>query len=75
MINGIPITSRKNNRQIYPNETLIPANHFGVTTDSIVLAYQIRTIDKQRLIKQIGTITDTKYQQNIIEALSFQLAI
>ncbi len=37
----------------------------GVTTDSIVLAYQIRTIDKQRLIKQIGTITDAKYQQNL----------
>ena len=49
VVNGLPITSRKPQRRIYPNEALLPAGAAGLTAESIVLCYQIRTLDKQRL--------------------------
>ena len=75
IVNVIPITTRKQQRQVYPNEVLIPANSFGLSNESIVLCHQIRTIDKQRLSMMYGVIIDTKKQVEIIEALCFQLGI
>ncbi len=75
IVNVIPITSRKLDRKIYPNETLIPANNFGLSNDSIVLCHQIRTLDKQRLTLLYGQIEDSKKQMEIIDALCFQLGI
>jgi mRNA interferase MazF len=39
-VNIIPITSRKDGRIIYPNEVLIPANNFGLSTNQLL--YVIR---------------------------------
>ena len=36
IVNVIPITSRKPERRIYPNEVLIPANQYGLTNESLV---------------------------------------
>ena len=47
----------------------------GLETDSIVLCYQIRTIDKKRLIKKIGNIDDEDIKSEIIKALVFQLGL
>ena len=46
IVNIIPITSRKPGRRIYPNETLISADTYGLSNESIVLCHQIRTLDK-----------------------------
>jgi len=54
VINVLPMTSRRRNRRVYPNEALIPAGTAGLNVESIVLCYQIRTLDKQRLIKRLG---------------------
>lgn len=75
VVNVIPITSRKQNRKIYPNESLIEEGHFGLEKESIVLCYQIRTLDKQRLVKNYGIIDDNIKQSEIIDALIFQLGI
>ena len=53
IVNIIPITSRKPNRIIYPNETLLPEEKFGFEQESIALCHQIRTIDKSRLSKNM----------------------
>ncbi len=45
VLNVLPITSMKPGRNIYPNEVLLPSNHSGLPKDSIVLCYQIRTLD------------------------------
>ncbi len=71
----LPITSRKPGRNVYPNEVLIPANHFGLSNESIILCHQIRTLDKQRLSKEYGHIGDVEKKSEIIEALCFQLGI
>ena len=73
VINVLPLTSRKPGRRVYPNEALVPAGRFGLTSDSIVLAYQIRTLDKKRLFKQLGSIHDGVRREAINEALKFQL--
>jgi len=75
VVNVLPITSRKAGRRIYPNEVLIPADIGGLEKESIVLCYQVRTLDKRRLIKEIGKIDNLKLQEAIIDALCFQLEI
>jgi len=75
VVNILPITSRKNKRRVYPNETLISESKFGLEKESIVLCYPIRTIDKQRLIQNYGIIDDNLKQSEIIDALTFQLGI
>jgi mRNA interferase MazF len=54
----LPITSLKKGRRIYPNEVLLTQGVAGLDTDSIILAHQIRTISKQRLLNFRGAISD-----------------
>lgn len=75
IVNVLPITSRKEERKIYPNEVLLGSGTAGLTADSIVLCQQVRTLDKKRLIRHLGTVDDVAIQQNIIEALKFQLGL
>ncbi len=75
VVNVLPITSRKRQRRIYPNEALIPAGTAGLDLESIVLCYQIRTLDKRRLMKQLGMLDDSQRRAEIVLALRFQLVI
>lgn len=75
VVNVLPITSRKSGRRIYPNEVLLPTGTAGLVADSIVLCYQIRTLDKQRLARPLGMLNDATLQDEVIEALCFQLDI
>jgi mRNA interferase MazF len=74
-VNIIPLTTRKPNRQIYPNEVLIEALKYGLPEESILLCHQIRTLDKKRFGQFYGQIDDTEKQDEIIEAILFQLGI
>ena len=42
---------------LYPTEVLILAREGGLATDSVVLLNQIRSIDKQRLVRRLGKLT------------------
>lgn len=75
IVNVIPITTYKNNRTIYPNEVYLDKAHSSLQNNSILLCYQIRTLDKIRLSNQIGLITDIKLREQINEALCFQLGL
>ena len=75
-VSVLPITTRKNGRLIYPNESLlIPTNINGISNESVVLCHQIRTLDKQRLSFQYGFIEEMMIRDEIIDALCFQLGI
>jgi mRNA interferase MazF len=74
-INVLPITTRKSGRMIYPNEVLLDKLMFGLQDESIVLCHQIRTLDKKRFAQYYGKIDDVNKQNEIIEALFFQLGI
>ena len=49
------ITSQSNGR-LYPTEVLIKRYESGLNEDSLVLLNQIRSIDKVRLIKRLGSV-------------------
>lgn len=74
-INVLPITSRKPKRKIYPNEALLNYDDFGLAKESIVLCYQIRTLDKRRLTSAYGFIDQSSKRAAIETALKFQLGI
>lgn len=42
---------------LYPTEVLVQPPEGGLTVNSVVLLNQIRSIDKQRLVKRLGTLT------------------
>jgi mRNA interferase MazF len=44
-----------------------------LNTDSIALCYQIRTLDRNRLERDWGELTDMTLRSEILEALRFQL--
>ena len=74
VVNVVPLTSRKSpSRPIYPNEVLLPADSTALRVDSIALCYQIRTLDKGRLERLLGTLTEVHLRHLILEALRFQL--
>ena len=75
VVNVFPITSRKPNRRIYPNEALLPANIGGLNNESIVLCYQVRTLDKQRLVRKFGILSDKNLQNQVVESLKFQFQL
>ena len=75
IVNVLPIASRKPGRNVYPNEVLVPSNHYGLSNESIVLCHQIRTLDKQRLSKEYGHVSDIVKQAELFDALCFQLGI
>ncbi len=69
----LPITSLKKGRRIYPNEVLISKGIGDLSADSIILAHQIRTISKDRLIKFLGGVKDPGLQSTIHEAVRIHL--
>ena len=69
----LPLTSLKTGRRIYPNEVLLKRGIGGLGTDSLVLAHQIRTIAKQRLITILGEIDDVTLRDEICAALRIHL--
>jgi len=75
VVNVLPITSRKTGRNIYPNEVLLQKGTGGLKSDSIILCHQIRTLDKRRLIKLLGAISEKELQEKVLESLCFQLGI
>jgi mRNA interferase MazF len=73
VVNVLPVTSRKGHRRIYPNEVLLPATTAKLPNESIVLCYQIRTLDKRRLERKLGILGDVTLHEAILDALDFQL--
>lgn len=53
------ITSRFD-EELYPTEVPIRAREGGLSTDSVVLLNQIRSIAKQRLVRRIGKLTSAR---------------
>lgn len=76
LVTILPITSLKPGRKVYPNEVLIEkqnSNKTGLDNDSLILAHQIRTISKKRLLNLIGSIEDIEIQEIINDALRIHL--
>ena len=72
----LPFTSIKDSRRkIRRNEVAFSKTETGLEQDSIVLAHQIRTVDKTRLEKVAGKIADPAKKAAVIEAIKVQLGL
>ena len=67
------ITSKINKAKM-PTHIEIDAETFGLPKDSVVLAEQIRTIDKKRLKERIGHLDD-EYMMKVNEALNVSFGL
>jgi mRNA interferase MazF len=67
------ITSRFDER-LYPTEVLIESKEGGLKTDSVVLLNQIRSVDRQRLIKRMGVL-EPETLANVDNALQISLGL
>lgn len=61
-------------REAYPYEVSLPAGEGGLPKDSIVLLNQIRTIDKKRLSRKLGTIS-IETMRKVERALAISLGL
>ena len=69
----LPITS-KNLKRIYPFEIYLPKGSGSLPKDSKIKADQIRTLDKARLVKEIGGL-DHKEIEEIEKAIKIHLGL
>ena len=67
----IPVTTNLRRAQI-PGTVLIPLGEGGLSQESVALCYQIVVIDRQRLQRQLGTLSAV-YLQRLGEAISYTL--
>ncbi|SEG49278.1 type II toxin-antitoxin system PemK/MazF family toxin [Algoriphagus boritolerans] len=75
VVNVIPLTTQKKGRLIYPNEVLVKSEFSRLPNTSIALVHQIRTIDKKRLIKELGRLNSEQVKDNIQDAFRFQFGL
>ena len=68
------ITSQLNKNRL-PTHIELDSQEFGLKSDSVVLAEQIRTIDKSRLKEKIGHIDDNRIMNRINNALGVSFGL
>ncbi len=69
---GIAITSKQKAR--LPTHIEIEGTKYGLDKDSVILAEQIRTLDKRRLKEKVGTIDD-KTMEKIQRAIEISFGM
>ncbi len=69
---GVPITSKA--KISMPTHIAIEGNKYGLEKDSIILAEQIRTLDKSRLKEKVGHI-DKKVLNEVKRAIEISCGL
>ena len=68
------ITSQLNKNKL-PTHIELDSREFGLKSNSVILAEQIRTIDKSRLKEKIGHIDDNRIMNRINNALGVSFGL
>ena len=50
------VTSRFDDARLFPTEVRLAPPEGGLTTDSVVLLNQLRSVDRRHLVKRLGRI-------------------
>ncbi len=69
----LAITGQVNKARL-PTHVSVPAGNTGLQKDSVILAEQIRTLDKRRLRERIGSLPP-EIMEKVSEALRISLAV
>ena len=73
VVHVLSVTSRKPGRRLRYGEVLLPERAAGQPKESIVLAYQGRTISKDRIVRSYGSLMDPDLRDQVREALRVYL--
>jgi mRNA interferase MazF len=73
IVSALPLTTRHPGRRIYSTEVLVPAGRAGQPNESIVMAHQIRTIAKERLLRTHGSLDDERLREQVRGAVRLYL--
>ena len=60
--------------KLYPTEVPVPAGEGGLGQDSVVLLNQVRTVDRQRLVRRLGRVRP-KTLRGVDKALAVSLGL
>jgi mRNA interferase MazF len=69
----LPMTTHQPGDRVYWNEVLLPAGAGGQPKPSIVMAHQVRTVAKERVLSSYGWLMDEDLRHRIREALRLYL--
>ncbi|MEO6206259.1 MAG: type II toxin-antitoxin system PemK/MazF family toxin [Mycobacteriales bacterium] len=72
VVTVVPVTS--NVERVYPFQVLLPASATGLATDSKAQAEQVRSVDVERVRRQVGTVPPDLMNQ-LDDALRLHLAL
>jgi mRNA interferase MazF len=59
----VPCTTYRPGRRIYPSQTVVYAPDGGLTVDSVLLGEQIRVLDKRRLLRRRGSLSESSLER------------
>lgn len=68
-----PLSS--NTKNVYPFEVYIPRGLANLDADSKIMIIQLRSVDKKRLLKKIGSIDNLEVNQKINEIIAEHFAL
>ncbi|MEE2716485.1 MAG: type II toxin-antitoxin system PemK/MazF family toxin [SAR324 cluster bacterium] len=74
IVTVIPLTSKVQNKKVYPFEVLVPEGVANFPSDSKAGANQIRTVDKLRLRGFVGRLPD-RWMAQVDRAIKIHLAL
>ena len=69
VVTVLAVTSLKAGRRVYSTEALLPPNAAGQPRESLVMAQQIRVLDKSRLIGSYGYLEEETVREAVRAAL------
>jgi mRNA interferase MazF len=72
VVTVVPVTS--NVERVYPFQVLLPAQSTGLIVDSKAQAEQVRSVDVERVQRQVGTVPPELMNQ-LDDALRLHLAL
>ncbi|MDP3948353.1 MAG: type II toxin-antitoxin system PemK/MazF family toxin [bacterium] len=61
-------------KPLYPTEVFLCARETGLPTDSVILLNQIRSVDKRRLVRRLGTVP-RETMRNVDHGLALSLGL
>ena len=67
IVTVVPLSSTR--RPQYPAEVMLTKGVAGQPVDSIIMAHQIRTISKERIVGLIGHLSDPSIREQVRQAL------
>lgn len=65
----LPLTTWREGRRVYPTEVLLPSGTGGLSTASLVLTHQMRTVSTRRLSAAMGSVGDAALREHVVAAL------